>query len=367
MLEIRSKGRAYTLWETATFSRSLDTNCGQFSFTSSNPFNQSYPLRIGDNVQIIVNGFSVINGFIDKINASGDLNGHRLTIAGRDKVSDLIDSSVPDSAKIMKGPISLKAMAEKIIAALGASIKVVDASGGIDDFTGSELQAAECGQKCMEFLVSFARKRQVYLITNGSGDLVIFKPLGQKITTPLLHVHDGANNNVKTAELELDISNRFNKYVVRSQKNTAADPFADYNAGTVSVTGTAVDPEIRTTRYLEIRAEQAMSAAEGARRADEESNLRRAKGLTYTSVVIGDSQADGRPWDIGYLVDAFDDFNGVRGELLMFSISTKIDLSSGSETTIGASPADAYRAAAKTSRRTHRKSKQDPFAGFLNE
>lgn len=365
MLEIRHNGIAYTLWETATFNRSLDNNCGQFSLTSSNPFDQSYPLRIGDSVQFIVNGISVINGFIDKITASGDLDGHRLVIAGRDKVSDLIDSSVPDSVKSMKGPITLKAMAERIISALGASIKVIDSTGGIDSFGADDLQAAESGQKCMEFLVSFARKRQVYLITNGSGDLVIFKPLGQKVRTPLLHVRSGASNNVKTAELELDVSQRFAKYVVRSQKNVAADPFAGISKSTVSVTGTALDPEIRASRYLEIKGEQAMTADEGTQRAKEESNLRRAKGLTYTATLYGDSQNDGSPWDIGFLADAFDDYNGVRGELLMFAVSTSVSIEAGSVTTIGCSPADAYRAIAKPSRKTRRKSKEDPFAGFL--
>lgn len=365
MLEIRHNGIAYTLWETATFNRSLDSNCGQFSISSSNPFNQSYPLRIGDRVQIIINGISVINGFIDRITASGDMNGHTLNIAGRDKVSDLIDSSVPDSVKSIKGPISLKAMAEKVIAALGANIKVIDDTGGIDNFGADDLQAAESGQKCMDFLVSFARKRQVYLITNGDGDLVIFKPRGQKVGTQLLHRHDGSNNNVKTAELDLDVSARFAKYVVRTQSNTAADPLAGYDAKSVSVTGTALDPEIRSSRYLEIQGEQSMTSAEGTERANEESNLRRAKGLKYTAVLQGDSQIDGSPWDIGFLADVFDDYNGVRGELLMFAVATTINLSGGSETTVGCSPADAYRATAKPSRRTRRKSKEDPFAGFL--
>lgn len=365
MLEIRHNGIAYTMWESATFNRSLDTTCGQFSITASNPFSPAFPLRVGDRIQIIINGNPVINGFVDKITASGDLEGHRLNIAGRDKVSDLIDSSMPDSVKSMSGPISLKVMAEKIIAALGAQIKVVDSTGGIEDFGADDLQAAESGQKCMDFLVSFARKRQAYLITNGNGDLVLFKPIGQKVATQLLHTHGGANNNVKTAELELDISSRFNRYVVRTQSNTAADPSAGYDAQAVSVTGNADDPEIRSSRYLEIQGEQSMTSAEGTERAKEEANLRRAKGLTYTATLYGDSQNDGSPWDIGFLVDAFDDYNGVRGELLMFAISTTIDLSGGSETTVGCSPADAYRAKDKPSRRTKRKSKEDPFAGFL--
>lgn len=365
MLEIRHNGVAYTLWESATFNRSLDNNCGQFSMTSSNPFNQSFPLRIGDRVQFIVNGISVINGFVDKITASGDLEGHRLTVAGRDKVSDLIDSSVPDSVKSISGPVSLKSMAERIIKALGASIKVIDSTGGIEDFGADDLQAAESGQRCMDFLVSFARKRQAYLITDGNGDLVIFKPRGQKVGTQLLHRQAGPNNNVKTAELDLDISSRFNRYVVRTQSNTAADPLAGYSAQEVSVTGEAIDPEIRSTRYLEIQGEQSMNAADGTERANEEANLRRAKGLQYTATLYGDSQMDGSPWDIGFLVDAFDDYNGVRGELLMFAISTSVDLNSGSVTTIGCSPADAYRAIAKPSRKTRRKSKEDPFAGFL--
>ena len=290
MLEIRHNGRAYTLWESATFRRSLDTNCGEFSFVSSNPFNSSYPLRIGDRIQCIVNGRSVINGFIDKITASGDINGHRLNIQGRDKVSDLIDSSVPDSVKSISGPISLKSMAERIISALGANIKVIDDTGGIDEFGAGDLQAAQSGQGCMDFLVSFARKRQVYLITNGDGDLVIFKPRGQKLGTPLIHRQENPSNNVKSASLDIDISGRFNQYVVRSQNNFASDPFAGYDQSSVAVTGNSEDDEIRSSRRLEIQAEEAMTAAECEQRADEESNLRRAKGLRYSATLVGDSQ-----------------------------------------------------------------------------
>lgn len=365
MFEIRHNGIPYVPWESATFNRSLDSNCGQFSFISSNPFSPAFPFRIGDKVQIVINKITVINGFIDKITASGDLQGHRLEIAGRDKVSDLIDSSMPDSVKSIKGPISLKAMAERIISALGAAIKVIDQTGGIADFAADDLQASESGQRCMDFLVSFARKRQVYLITNGDGDLVIFKPRGQKVNTQLLHQIGGASNNVKTASLEVNISARYAKYVVRSQSNFATGASQAYGAAHVSVTGDALDPEIRASRYLEVQGEQSMTAAEAAQRASEESNLRRAKGLNYTATIHGSTQIDGSPWDIGFLVDAFDDYNGVRGELLMYAVSTSIDLTNGSETTIGCSPADAYRAIAKPSRKTKRKSKLDPFAGFL--
>ena len=107
-----------------------------------------------------------------------------------------------------------------------------------------------------------------------------------------------------------------------------------------------------------------MTAAECEQRADEESNLRRAKGLRYSATLVGDAQRDGSPWNIGYIADVMDDYNGARGELLMFAFLTSVDLGSGSETEVSCSPADAYRAV-KKSRRTRRKSKQDPFADFL--
>lgn len=365
MLEIRHNGRAYTLWESATFGRSLDTNCGSFSFVSSNPFNSDYPLRAGDRVQCIVNGRPVIDGFIDKITASGDESGHRLIVSGRDKVSDLIDSSVPDSVKSIPGPITLKAMAERIIAALGASIRVIDDTGGIEPFSGGDLQAAESGQGCMDFLVSFARRRQAYLISNGNGDLVIFKPRGQKVTTPILHRQGAVDNNVKSASLDVDLSARFRSYVVRTQANFAYSLDADYGEEQVSTTGAATDTSIRASRYLEIQAEESMSAAECAQRAAEESNLRRAKGLIYNAVLQGDAQRDGTPWPVGFLADVFDDYNGARGELLIFDVSTSVDMGSGSLTTVACSPADAYRAKSIAPPETRRRSKQDPFADFL--
>ena len=128
--EIRVNGRKFDLWETATVQRSIDMNSGLFRFTSSNTVPADYPVRAGDDVQILINGISRIKGFCDTVSAAMDEGIHTVSVEGRDNTADLIDSSVPDGAKTIAAPITMRALCERIIRELGAYIPVVNDIGG---------------------------------------------------------------------------------------------------------------------------------------------------------------------------------------------------------------------------------------------
>ena len=341
--EIRVNGVLFTLWETASVQRSIDTNCGVFRFTSTNKSPADYPVKAGDAVQIVVDGQSIITGFVDVINAKGSkAQGMTIRVEGRDNVQDLIDSSVPDGAKSIETPISIQAMCREVIAALGLEIGVIFDAGSITAFPEGTEITADSGKKCMDFLTDFARKKQVYLVTNGQGDMIVFRPSGKISSTKLIQERNGTRNNIISFSKNIDDSGRYFEYRVSSQDNFGADDEADYSADGVARKGLSEDDQIRLTRYLEIQAEESMDGTEIVDRAKEEQNIRTARGFEYSVDVVGTSQDDGTLWNFGQLVSVQDTVADVVGTYLIRAVSMSVDLNSGTITTLTLARPEAY-------------------------
>lgn len=357
--EIRINGEPFFLWKSASVQRSIDSNAGAFRFSNSSTVPLSdYPVKTGDFVEIIIEGVRKIAGFVDEITGSQDESSHTVEVSGRDNIADLIDSSIPDGAKVTEGPISLRALIEKVISTLGASIKVSVDVDGLTDFTSQDLQAAGSGETCMAYLVSFARKRQVYLVPDGAGGLSIFRPdKSVQSVTPLLHQINGVSNNVTTYSFRQSQQNRFNQYLCRSQDNFGFDVFGDYSGDGTDRKNSVTDSQIRSSRYLELQAEESMNDQECAERAAEESNIRRAFGIEYTASVPGVSQSDGTLWDFGQFVDAIDDYANISGKFLIKSVEYAIDTQGGTRTQIVCVPPDAYQVTAEPSKENKRSAK----------
>jgi prophage tail gpP-like protein len=293
-----------------------------------------------------------------------DPGSHSLIISGRDNIQDLIDSSVPDSAKVTEGPISLKKLCERVINSLPVppAIKVIEKVFGLLDFTEDELESAGSAEKCMEYLVNFARKRQVYLVPDGSGNLLIFRPdTSNKASEPLINRIGSSTNNVKKSFVTRSQQNRFRKILCRSQDNFGVDPFADSDGEGTDRNDKAEDGQIRATRYLEIQAEETMTKEECEERAKEEVNIRRAMGQPYTAIVAGNSQSDGTVWDFGQFVQIDDEVKGVTGEHLIKSVEYSVSLPPiGTRTRMVCVQSDAYQVIAEPTAATKRKSTTAP-------
>lgn len=343
--EIRVNGRRFTDWENSSVNRSIDVNAGEFQFTSTSKIPSEYPIKTGDAVQIYINGTPKITGFADSTIGRGTKQeGQFITISGRDNTSDLVDSSMPDSVKALEGPITLQKLCQTVIDALGASITaVVSGNFTIDEFSDEVEFVADSGRGCMEFLVAFARKRQVYLVPSGDGNLLIFRPGATVSTTAILNEKNNVKNNVLTWNVSLSHQERFNRYVVRSQDNFGFDNFADYSNGFgVDRTGFAVDNEIRTSRFLEIQAPETQNDEETSQTSIELANLRTANSQEYTCKLSGVKQNDGTVWDFGQLVSIRDDFADIRGTFLIKAIDYDIDLKTGSTVMLTCVPPEAY-------------------------
>ena len=340
MMKILVNGRRFDLWETATLTRSIDTNIGAFRFTNSSTVpGKPYPVKVGDYIYIVVNDERRLTGYVDEISLSSDENSHTITVSGRDVLADLVDSSVPDSVKVNEGTISLKKLCENMLNALNMA-PFVNEEIKTESFTAEEIQAAQSGGNAMEFLLSFARKRQVYLVSNNIRHLVIYRPIRTKSSTPLTRIVGGLVNNVKSSMMRIANQTRFNKIICKSADNAAVG--FDYFGEGEDRSGKAEDDEVRGSRFLEIQGEESMSDAECVNRAKEEVNLRRARSKEYVAVVAGLAQSNGTVWDYGQFVDVNDEYANIQGKMLIRTVQLNVDIRSGSRATLTCSQPDAF-------------------------
>ncbi len=352
-IEVSINGESYSLFESISLSRSLDNATGSFSIIASSGDPDSFPVNRGDVISITVNSIPKLYGFIDDVEESGDNEGHIVTLTGRDNTCDLIDSTVPplsSSLAISVGGkstnLSFKDFAKSVVWGLGIKMNVVDLSNQDNIILPKSPVSYEPSDYAMAVLQNIGRKFQVFLIPSGAGDLVIYRPGNEIATTSLIHRQNDNNNNVKSYKVKQSQVARYNKYVVRSQDNYAADDDATCSKKSTSRSGIIIDPSIREGRLLEIIGEENMDDATCYKRAEEESNIRRARSTSYSCVVAGLTQTSGVPWDIGQTVTVDDETAKVKGSFIIRSVIYSKSITDGKQTSIVCAPIDAYKAQA---------------------
>jgi len=329
MIELRINNEKYNRWISASISRSIDNASGDFSLTTA-----EVVARVGDSVDILVDGKNYIKGFVDSIGATNGIDGKTFDIFGRDRIADLIDSSLPDGVKNFKSGSTIENIIRKILDALDMKdVEIINQAGTIKPFSSMEIVAGGAGANAFDLISNYARKRGVFLNSDGNGNLILFK-----ISGDVFQEFNFNRENILESQLEINHSERFNRYVVKSQ----AQSTSDWGSSTSSVfrRGNAGDKNIRAQRYMEIVAEESMSNAECLTRANEESNIRRARSLSYTLKVPGFAQ-NGKIYEVGKGARVNDAELGVFGSFLIKSIGFSED-ENGKTTDLVLTYPDAY-------------------------
>ena len=346
MISIKLNGIDYVNFEDAEVFRSMETASGAFRFTSSADGNNLFPIKIRDKVDISVDGTKVIDGYIETINSEYSATEHSITVTGRDVTSDFIDSTV-GSKKEFLGTIQLIDIIRAILDGLGlSSIGITDETGGIEPFFFYDNTSAEIGQTCFDFIEPYLRKRQVLLITDGSGNLILTRASSDIFPVKLQNVvgESRNENNITSGSMTLDFSNRFNQYIARSQLNPmlltndkTPQDIADQSGES------SIDNQIRTTRILEFNCEESSDNETAKERAEWESNVRRAKSLSYSATIPGHSTNAGDVYKPNVLIEVNDDFADLKDFVFVRSVTYIQDIYSGTLTTFEMTYKDAYK------------------------
>jgi len=318
----------------------LDALSNTFEFIATPKRGEPLPFKGGDSCKIIVNGNTVLTGYIEVIDIAYSATQHEIHILGRDKTGDLLDSNL-DQLSDTRAQITLKQLIELVIENIGANLEVVDRAAPPSFTETTDLFAVEPGTNAFAFIEKYARKRQVLLTSNGAGDVVIEKGNPQKAAGSVQNIIGATDNNVISANFTYDTTGRYNLYKFASQLNitllnelgiTDIDELVAQSGGTE-------DNDIRAGRQLVLISESPYSNEENGPRAQWERNIRRARGLKYSVTVPGYGVDSRDPksdlWQINRLYQVIDDYVGKSEPMLCNRVLFELSVDKGEVTTLG--------------------------------
>lgn len=353
MVRVRVNGKAFNTFKQIDISRSMDALSGECRIIVTEQKDRNSFLIMGDLVEVFFDDVQVMAGWIEKISDSESSSSHDISYMLRDKVGDIIDSAIPDNLKAntIEGIKKYSDLCQLVVDGLELKdeIKVIDEVG--KTINANEIKAVEVGGNSYEFLNEYARKVQVFLNTDGQGNLLIRNQY-PKLKTILASVTGFTKNNIKSSSLSLDDSQRFYKYLIRSNGSLSS---TGKTISKINYFGSCYNDPIRKSRLFEKISESPMSPEQCTAAAAEECNIRRIRGFDYKCTVSGFS-ANGELWNIGKLVQVKDSKKGVIGEFLIKEIKWT-SAGNGEITELSLTYPDAYQATEEISALTERKTK----------
>ncbi len=330
----------------------LDSLCNTFHFVLARSQDSALPFNVGDTCKVKVNNILVLTGHIEALSVAYDSTTHSIEIAGRDKTSDLLDSSINEMDDIENKP-TLKAIIERVIENIQSDLQVVEGSN-IDEMFDEEfgfdsVSAPEPGTNCFSFLEPLAKQKQVLLSSNADGNVLLTQGSTEKLgNAKLQNAFNSSDNNILSGNVSYDNTQRYRIYGFINEKNPSAlgdDGTTDLDA-IVTVRGGTIDASIRIGRQLILNTEEQMDGEETFNRSQWEANIRKVRGQLYTVTTNGyayDGVKEGSNiWEINKLVSVVDVFANVDGELLINDIHFRLSEKEGEITRIGLVPSNAY-------------------------
>lgn len=279
-------------------------------------------VKLGQVARVFIDETLVITGYIEDVKIEYSADSHSITVSGRDIGGDLIDSSIVQKSYKQR---DFEKLIKLVLVDNGYSIKVINKVGTLT-LEPTETIKTEQGDSIFDFLDRYAKKLQVLLKINPSGNLEIVREDSSVVKKFLIN-NFTQNTNILSAKLNLTTVNRFNVIEVYSQDNNRT-----HTKTSISQKGVATDSTIRSTRRKVITMDTASQSKSLTALAKWNINLRRAKGSRYSCKVLGFYSGEDI-WQPNQLVNIIDLTAQVQGNFLIQGVQFSQSLQ-GSFTTL---------------------------------
>lgn len=290
MIEIEINGSLFTDFESITATRSLESMADDFKFKAS-ATSGAPAIRLGDVIRIVVDDEPVMTGKVEEISGSVSDGSHTIDYSGRDITSDLIDSTLDrfDDLRASEA-LTLAVIIQRVLDHIGSSLAIVDEVEPAPFNEAEDIVTTKIGQKAIELISFYARKRQVVLTSNADGAIVISRSDAAESTAAFVQ----SGNNILSETYSISISKRYNRYVRRSQLDPRTASLNKlFSAGVWDDQGGVfIDNDVPPGRQLVVKEGSAYSNGGLQDRAEWSAKLARAKSLRY-SCVAADHSVEG--------------------------------------------------------------------------
>lgn len=271
-------------------------------------------VRAGMDCQIYVNDVLELTGVVDRVTASRDKAGRKLTVTGRDLMGWLVDAHVEEFVTLKN--IKLSAVAERLLKKAPKEFFRLKTINYQEDVKGrlkgraskvatfdttTPLSQVEPGMTVFEVLSQYAKSRGLLFWLQPDGTFVFGKPKETGAAAfSIVYRRDGRGNNALSGELVVDLSKRYSKITVVGQQQGADE----HQPSQVNVGASRTDPDFPFFKPYVIKDEYGgENPALQARLAMEKM---RHDGFRLSYTVPGHAQS-GKNWAINELCDVTDE------------------------------------------------------------
>lgn len=328
-VQLKLGGMIYGGWTSMRLERGMEQCSGMFELgvTELWPENLS-PREIapGDECTVLLDGSTVITGYVDELSLGYSASKHEVMVRGRDKTADLVDCSAVKPAGQWSGR-KLEQIAADLCKPFG--IEVITRTSTGKPFANFALQQ---GETVFEAIERMARIRAVLVTADGLGNLVITRASSERVATPLVR-----GENILEANGTMNWRERFQTYTMKGQA-AGGDYFSGKAAAQIKAV--ASDPAVGRYRPLIVVSEGQDVAASLKDRVQWEASVRAARSNDITIKVQGWTHADGL-WAPNVLVAVRDPWLRLDADLLIKKVSYQLD-TGGTFTELQLTRADAY-------------------------
>ena len=346
MITIEAQGIQYEKVLSVECGGSLGAIARDFSITVARPNNRPLPFKGGEKVKIRIDGELFLDGFIYIVSPGYSKKTHTVTLTGRSKAGNFVDSGLFPFA--LTGSVTLEAAIQHAIDQIGLDLKAINTVKDLEPFNEAEDKiVADVGENAFAFADKLAKKRQTLLTSDAVGNIIIARTGTEQVNVSLRNIIGGSSNNIIDGIASYDLSGRFSKYAVLSQLNETAgsqggeqDPEASTDQR-----AEAIDSEIQKLglkRQFVQKAEKRSSNEQCQSRATWQGNIKRAKYRTYRVIVKGVRPEGGSIWDTNKLIQVNDEYASVNEIMLIDSVRFSQSRSGGTRANLGLVDKDAY-------------------------
>ncbi len=303
----------------------MENLSGQFSFVATSKeavvFGERFltnPLKVQDEARVFIDDKLIITGFIEDLSISYSVDGHSISVSGRDQTGDLVDSSFYQDTKEYSQR-DFKRLIELVLKDNGyTNIKVINEVSDIQRLGSSEVIKTNKGDTIFSFIDRYAQKLQVLLITDEDGNIVITREGLLGSIGSLISEKNGKNNNILSANININSNNRFRFIEVHSQSGN--DSFA---LNSVSQNSSSQDDQVRSPRRRRVAAKISSDKDFLSNLAKWHVNINRAKGQRYSCRLVGyyTDKDNNNLWIPNTLVKVKDDKCQLDGEFLIQGVT----------------------------------------------
>jgi len=287
-----ANGLEYSAWDSISVTAKMSAAARSFSLSLAEfdigTLKDNYWLAPGDHVKVYADGIKILDGYVNKYKTSFNASGHSITISGRSKSQDSVDSSATHPTGRFENT-RLSAIANTLAGSVGNSVSI-----DVTDPMVGKFQVNQ-GETITSAIDRLARAHGLVLTGQADGTMLLTKGTDKKRYK--MHIGEGVPP-VLSMSASISDAKRFSNYTFKSQMSGWEQRFGTDASGAIAE---VADKAVKRYRPMVAVMEVSGGSQEAEKRAGWQAG-RVAGANTKVDVVCQGFTFDGALWEPNKLI-----------------------------------------------------------------